>query len=74
MNAATPQSSKTPRRIRPNSISASPERRYEMIAQAAYFHAEERGFQGGDPVADWLLAETQVDALLSPAERDETAR
>ena len=74
MNAATLQSSKTPRRIRPNSISASPEQRYEMIAQAAYFRAEKRGFQGGDPVADWLLAETQVDGLLSPAEGNETSR
>jgi hypothetical protein len=45
-----------------------------MIEQAAYFRAEKRGFQGGDPVADWLLAETQVDGLLSPAEGDETAR
>ena len=74
MSATTPQSSKTLRKIRPNSIGASPEQRCEMIEQAAYFRAEKRGFQGGDPVADWLLAETQVDGLLSPAEGDETAR
>jgi hypothetical protein len=39
MNATTPQSSKTPRRIRPSSISASPEQRCQMIEQAAYFRA-----------------------------------
>ena len=74
MSATTPQSSKTPRKIRPNSIGASPEQRCEMIEQAAYFRAEKRGFQGGDPVADWLLAETQIDALLSSAEGNQTAR
>ena len=74
MNATTPQSSKTPRRIRPNSISASPEQRCQMIEQAAYFRAEKRGFRGGDPVSDWLLAETQIDALLSATEGNETAR
>ena len=74
MNATTPQSSKTPRRIRPNSISASPEQRCQMIEQAAYFRAEKRGFRGGDPVTDWLLAETQIDALLSSTEGNDTAR
>jgi hypothetical protein len=74
MSATMPQSSKTPRRIRPNSINVSPEQRCRMIEQAAYFRAEKRGFQGGDPVADWLLAEAQVDGLLSPAEGDVTAR
>ena len=74
MSATTPQSSKTPRKIRPNSISASPEQRCQMIEQAAYFRAEKRGFQGGDAVTDWLLAETQIDALLSSAAGNETAR
>ena len=35
--------------------------RYEMIATAAYLRAEQRGLQGGDPVADWLEAETEID-------------
>ncbi len=30
------------------------EERRSMIAEAAYFRAEQRVFQGGDPVADWL--------------------
>lgn len=35
------------------------------IAEAAYYRAERRGFQGGCPVEDWLAAEREID-LLSP--------
>jgi DNA anti-recombination protein RmuC len=35
-----------------------------MIADAAYFRAERRGFNGADPVPDWLEAEAEVDAQL----------
>ncbi|HTP94896.1 MAG TPA: DUF2934 domain-containing protein [Burkholderiales bacterium] len=38
--------------------------RRRMIEAAAYHRAEQRGFQGGDPVEDWLAAEAEVDALL----------
>ena len=38
--------------------------REEMIAVAAYYRAEHRGFVGGDPVGDWLAAEAEVDARL----------
>lgn len=41
----------------------SPEQRYHMIAEAAYFHAERRGF-GGDPAQDWLEAEAEIDRIL----------
>jgi cytochrome c556 len=34
-----------------------------MVADAAYFRAERRGFSG-DPTADWLAAEAEVDAML----------
>ncbi len=37
---------------------------HEHVAVAAYFLAEHRGFNGGDPVADWLAAETEIDAVL----------
>ena len=37
--------------------------RYRMIATAAYFRAEHRGFTGGDPVEDWLAAEAEIDRL-----------
>lgn len=42
----------------------TPEERWHMISVAAYYMAEERGFVGGDPARDWLVAESQVDSLL----------
>lgn len=47
-----------------DSESVSPERRYWMIAEAAYYHAEHRGFQESDPIADWVEAEKEIDAML----------
>jgi hypothetical protein len=41
--------------------------RRAMIAEAAYYHAERRGFAPGDEVQDWLKAEAEVDALLTGA-------
>lgn len=41
-----------------------PEQRHRMIEEAAYFLAEHRGFAGGDPLQDWLLAEAEVDTVL----------
>lgn len=35
--------------------------RYQMIAIAAYYRAEHRGFMGGNPVEDWLAAEAEID-------------
>jgi hypothetical protein len=43
----------------------SAEQRHTMIAESAYRRAEKRGFAGGDPIADWLESEKEVDALLS---------
>lgn len=39
--------------------------RRALIAESAYLRAERRGFRGGDPVADWLESEREVDLLLS---------
>ena len=41
------------------------EMRQAMIAEAAYYIAERRGFGNGHDVEDWLLAETQIDGMLS---------
>ena len=38
------------------------ERRYEMIAYAAYLRAEQRGFAPGGELDDWLAATADVDA------------
>lgn len=43
---------------------AAGEDRYEMIAIAAYCRAEQRGFNGGDAMQDWLEAEAEIDAAV----------
>ncbi len=50
----------------------SPEERQRMIGEAAYFRALERGFTGGDPLDDWLVAEREIGrALPSPRQQKE---
>lgn len=46
-------------------VSISPEHRYHMIATAAYYLAERRGFAGGYEMQDWISAEAEIDAQLS---------
>jgi hypothetical protein len=46
------------------STTVTPEERHRMIAETAYFLAQERGFHGGDPVSDWITAERRVDRHL----------
>lgn len=49
----------------------SAEERHRMIAEAAYFKAEQRGFRWGDSVDDWLAAEAEIDELLGiPSKKD----
>jgi hypothetical protein len=38
--------------------------RQRLIAEDAYFRALNRGFEGGDPLADWLAAEREINRLL----------
>jgi hypothetical protein len=45
------------------------EQRRQMIAEAAYFRAQRRGFVEGDPIADWLAAEADIDAMLAARDR-----
>jgi hypothetical protein len=40
------------------------ELRRGMIAQAAYYRAERRGFEPGHEAEDWVAAESEVDAAL----------
>ena len=59
--AMVPVTVSAPRRI-------SGTERHRMIADAAYRRAERAGF-AGDPLADWLTAEREIDAMLAkPAE------
>ncbi len=42
----------------------SPEQRYRMIQDAAYFIAEKNGFAGG-AMDYWIAAEAEIDVMLS---------
>ena len=43
--------------------------RFSMISDAAYYRALARGFDGGDPVEDWLIAEAEIESM--PHNREE---
>jgi len=38
--------------------------RHRMVSEAAYYLAEQRGFEEGNEVEDWLQAEADVDHML----------
>ena len=65
-----PTSTKTLRGKKPSAIVTrsgpyiDPERRQSMIAEAAYYRSEHRGFDPGHELDDWLVAEDQIDAAL----------
>lgn len=40
------------------------EERQRLIAEAAYYRAQKRRFEGGSSVDDWLAAEAEVDRQL----------
>jgi Protein of unknown function (DUF2934) len=41
-----------------------PPTRHELIAQAAYFRAQHRGFEPGHELEDWQAAAAEVDMTL----------
>jgi len=41
-----------------------PQQRASLIARAAYFRSQDRGFEPGHELEDWLAAEVEVDAEL----------
>lgn len=43
----------------------SPEQRHAMIAEAAYYRAQRRGFAPGAELQDWLAAEAEIDHALA---------
>ena len=44
--------------------------RERMIAEAAYFHAERRGFAPGNEVSDWLHAEAEIEQSQQGPDRE----
>jgi len=43
------------------------EERQRLIAESAYYLAEQRGFNGDMAMDDWLRAEAEVDTRLNPS-------
>ena len=62
----SPARKAAPKKTAPATIllPVSHEERWRMIAEAAYYLAQRRGFVGGDATADWLAAEAEVDGRL----------
>ena len=46
-------------------VAAAPSSFEAMVAETAYYKAEQRGFMPGNELADWLAAEREVHELLS---------
>jgi hypothetical protein len=61
---AKPVAAALPKRNEPPPV-PSGEQRLALIAEAAYFRAERRGFAGGSELEDWLQAEVEVDGWLA---------
>lgn len=61
--SASQEPVKAKRAVRKGEV-VTPEERYRMIAESAYYRAEARGFEGGDPSHDWVEAEAEIDAAL----------
>jgi len=49
--------------------SVESQNREQMIAEAAYFRAEQRNFEFGRELDDWLAAELEIDSL-NPAHQE----
>jgi hypothetical protein len=43
----------------------TPEQRANYIEVAAFYIAERRGFVSGDPMADWLEAQAEIDRAIA---------
>ena len=60
-----PRKSKANPDLAPSRAPATPDQRQSMVAEAAYYYAEHRGFVAGYELNDWLAAEDQIDATLA---------
>lgn len=45
-------------------VAAPADERSRMVAEAAYYRAQRRGFAPGSQLEDWLSAEAEVDKVL----------
>jgi hypothetical protein len=51
--------------VRKTARTAGDDKRRSMIAEAAYLLAEQRGFEAGRELDDWLRAEQEIDTRQS---------
>lgn len=51
-------------------FSLSAEERHEMVAVAAYYLAEQRGFPGEGALDDWMRAERQIDRMVGRMQQE----
>ena len=52
----------SPERAKAHALANHTHDRDERIAQRAYWHAAQRGFEPGHELEDWLQAEKEIDA------------
>lgn len=52
-----------------NPITTSPEELRRMIAEAAYYLAEQRGFEGEYDLHDWLQAEARIERIYGKVDK-----
>ncbi len=55
-------------------VSLTAVERREMIAVAAYYLAEKRGFPGAGALDDWIEAERQIDSMIEHMHREGLTR
>ncbi|NWF37559.1 DUF2934 domain-containing protein [Mariprofundus sp. NF] len=58
-------------RLKENSTNATPENLRRVIAEQAYYLAEQRGFAGGSSLGDWLEAEARIHHIYGKPVVDE---
>lgn len=63
VNECTQEFSETTLDLRTTAIQTIDEALHEVIAEAAYFLAQQRDFADGHALDDWLEAEAQIDAM-----------
>ena len=63
-SAVAPKAKTVRKRASADSSRVTAEERRKMIAAAAYYKAQARGFEPGNEEEDWLLAEREVDTTL----------
>ncbi len=58
----------TGKRLMKKATEITTEERKEMVSEAAYYLAEQRGFKSGRHLHDWLEAEAKIERIYGKAE------